>query len=114
MDVLKSVMVPINREGWPFITLFAVVSIVLGIIWEPLFWVGLVLTLWCTYFFRDPDRITPTRSGLIISPADGVVSLIADVPPPPELDMGDKPLTRVSVFMNVFNVHVNILHSTKQ
>ncbi len=107
MDVLKSVMVPINREGWPFITLFAVVSIVLGFVWGPLFWIGLVLTLWCTYFFRDPDRITPTRSGLIITPADGVVQMITDVPPPPELEMGDKPLTRVSVFMNVFNVHVN-------
>ncbi|MTI10014.1 MULTISPECIES: phosphatidylserine decarboxylase [Curvivirga] len=107
MDALKAVIVPINREGWPFITLFAVVSIVLGLLWQPLFWVGLVLTLWCTYFFRDPDRVTPTRSGLVISPADGVVNRIVDIPPPPELEMGDKPLTCISVFMNVFNVHVN-------
>lgn len=107
MDALKAVIVPINREGWPFITLFAVISIVLGLIWEPLFWVGLVLTAWCTYFFRDPDRVTPTRPGLVISPADGVVNRIVDIPPPPELEMGDKPLTCISVFMNVFNVHVN-------
>ncbi len=68
---------------------------------------GVVLTLWCVYFFRDPDRVTPARDGLIVSPADGVVQLIDKAPPPAELDMGDDPRTRVCVFMNVFNVHVN-------
>ena len=69
--------------------------------------VGAVLTLWCIYFFRDPDRMTPARDGLIVSPADGVVQMIDKAPPPTELDMGEEPRTRVCVFMNVFNVHVN-------
>lgn len=75
--------------------------------WAPLGFIGLVLTAWCIYFFRDPERITPIDENLVISPADGVVQSIIKAPPPPELDMGDKPLTRVAVFMNVFNVHVN-------
>jgi phosphatidylserine decarboxylase len=66
-----------------------------------------VLTLWCAYFFRDPERVTPVRPGLLISPADGRISAIEDVPPPPELDLGPEPRTRISVFMNVFDVHVN-------
>lgn len=106
-DVLKSVMVPIHREGWPFIGVFLVVAVLLGWMWSPLFFPGALLTAWCIYFFRDPDRITPTGAGLVISPADGVVQMIKAVPPPPELEMGDTPRTRVSVFMNVFNVHVN-------
>ena len=108
MDAIKSVLVPINREGWPFVVLFAIVSVLLGgLVWEPLGWLGLVLTVWCIYFFRDPDRYTPDRDGLVISPADGVVQSIVAASPPPELDMGNEALTRVAVFMNVFDVHVN-------
>lgn len=108
MDTLKAVIVPINREGWPFVLLFAVVSVLLGgLIWAPLGWLGAVLTAWCIYFFRDPDRFTPTRDGLVVSPADGVVQSIVEATPPPELDMGSEALTRVAVFMNVFDVHVN-------
>lgn len=105
--MLKTVLVPINRAGWPFIGLFAVASLALTAIALPLGLVGAVLTLWCVYFFRDPDRTTPTRPGLIISPADGVVQSIVPALPPPELGMAAKPLTRVAVFMNVFDVHVN-------
>lgn len=104
---MKSILVPINSAGWPFIALFAAVSLGLGYIFEPLGWTGAVLTAWCIYFFRDPDRVTPTRKGLIISPADGRVCLIDEAAPPPELEMGDTPMTRICVFMNVFNVHVN-------
>ncbi len=106
-DVLKSVLVPIHREGWPFIAIFAVGALVIGWVWTPLYVLGGLLTAWCVYFFRDPDRITPVRPGLVVSPADGVVQMIERASPPEELDMGDTPLTRVSVFMNVFNVHVN-------
>ena len=106
-DVLKPVLVPIHREGWPFIAIFAVVALVLGWIWTPLYIPGCILVAWCVYFFRDPDRVTPIRAGLVVSPADGVVQMIQPAPPPEELDMGTEPLTRVSVFMNVFNVHVN-------
>ena len=105
--MLKDILVPINRAGYPFIAIFAVVRLLLYVWWAPLGFVGLVLTAWCIYFFRDPDRITPVDENLVISPADGVVQSIVQAPPPPELDMGDKPLTRVAVFMNVFNVHVN-------
>ena len=105
-DVLKSVLVPIHREGWPFIGIFLAVTIVLGWLWTPLLVPGGILTAWCTYFFRNPDRVTPTAGGLIVSPA-GVVQMIEAAPPPAELEMGPAPLTRVSVFMNVFNVHVN-------
>ena len=104
---MKDVLVPINSAGWPFIALFAAVSLGLGYLSEPLGWVGVVLTAWCVYFFRDPDRITPTKKGLVISPADGRVCLIDEAAPPAELEMGDKPMVRVCVFMNVFNVHVN-------
>ena len=106
-SITKTVTVPIHRAGWPFIALFAAVTIILFFIAEPLGWLGVVLTLWCVYFFRDPDRVTPQGEGLIVSPADGVVQLIDQVPPPPELDMGTEPRTRIAVFMNVFNVHVN-------
>ena len=105
--MLKIVMVPINPAGWPFIGLFAAATA--GLFWalQPLGWIGVVLTLWCTYFFRDPDRVTPVREDLVISPADGVVQLIDEAVPPAELGMGDAPLPRICVFMNVFNVHVN-------
>ena len=106
-DVLKPVLVPIHRAGWPFIAVFAGATIVLGLLW-PLLWVlGGVLTLWCVYFFRDPDRVTPTRPGLAISPADGIVQMVTSAAPPPELEMGDSRISRISIFMNVFDCHVN-------
>ncbi len=104
---IRDAMVPIHKEGFRFIAIFAVVSVVLGLLWWPLFWVGLILTLWCTAFFRDPDRIVPVSDDLIISPADGVVSSIGLFEPPAELEMGSDPLLRITVFMNVFNCHVN-------
>lgn len=108
MKAIDTVLVPIHRAGWPFIGGFAVVSLVLGLaVAEPLGWIGLAVTAWCVYFFRDPDRTTPVRDGLMISPADGRVIMIVPAAPPPELEMGDRPLTRISIFLNVFNVHVN-------
>ncbi|MDA1090515.1 MAG: phosphatidylserine decarboxylase [Proteobacteria bacterium] len=104
---MKTLLVPIHRAGWPFIGIFATVAVGLSFAATALGFVGIVLTVWCVYFFRDPDRITPLREGLIISPADGIVQMIDKAPPPKELDMGDKDRWRVCVFMNVFNVHVN-------
>ena len=108
INSISSVLVPIHREGYRFIAIFAAVTLVLfwlnlGI----LAWIGLILTLWCAYFFRDPERVTPLREGLVISPADGRVSAIEEVIPPVELDMPRQAVTRISVFMNVFDVHVN-------
>ncbi len=99
---------PIHKEGTPFIALFAGVTLVFGWLgWSLLFWPGVMLTVWCALFFRDPERVTPAREGLVVSPADGVVSAIGPAAPPPELELGTEPLTRVSVFMNVFDCHVN-------
>jgi phosphatidylserine decarboxylase len=99
--------VPTHKEGWRFIAIFAVITLVLTLVWKPVFWPGLAVTIWCYSFFRDPVRSVPQREGLIVSPADGVVSLIVDTPPSPEIELGDHPRARVSVFMNVFNCHVN-------
>jgi len=106
-ETLKPVLFPIHRAGWPFIAIFAGVTLLGAIFWGPFLFVGGALTIWCLCFFRDPDRMTPDRDGLVISPADGVVQMIVPAAPPPELEMGDDPLTRISVFMNVFNCHVN-------
>ena len=104
---IRSQLVPVHPEGYPFIGAFALASLILFWLWTPLGWIGTVLTLWCAYFFRDPPRVTPSRDGLIVSPADGRVSQVAQAVPPPELDLGHKPLMRVSIFMSVFDVHIN-------
>ena len=105
--LLSGILVPVAREGWPFIGIFAGVSALLFLVAEPLGYIGIILTLWCVYFFRNPDRVTPNREGLVITPADGVVQLIVDKAPPKQLEMGSEPVTRISVFMNVFDCHVN-------
>ncbi|MFC7704790.1 phosphatidylserine decarboxylase [Plastorhodobacter daqingensis] len=107
VDLISTVVKPIHREGYKFIAIFAAVTLVLFFLSEILGWIGVGLTVWCYYFFRDPARVTPLRDGLILSPADGVVSLIEPAVPPEELGLGPDPMTRVSVFMNVFNCHVN-------
>ncbi len=106
-DMLSTIVKPLHREGWRFLAIFAVITLGLFFIWQPLGWIGVGLTVWCYYFFRDPPRVTPVREGLVISPADGVVSLIEPAVPPAEMEMGAAPMTRVSVFMNVFDCHVN-------
>ncbi|HKS84567.1 MAG TPA: phosphatidylserine decarboxylase [Pseudolabrys sp.] len=106
-DSIRSQIVPITPEGYPFIGAFALVSLILFWLWSPLGWLGTVATIWCAYFFRDPPRVTPDREGLIIAPADGRISQITMAPPPAELDLGDKPLPRISIFMSVFDCHVN-------
>ena len=104
---VTSALAPIHRAGWPFIAGGLVLSLVLGLLWTPLFWLGLLVTAWVTYFFRDPARVTPEGEGIVVSPADGVVQAIAPRRPPPELELGDAPLTCISVFLNILDVHVN-------
>jgi phosphatidylserine decarboxylase len=104
---IRSQIVPIHPEGYPFIGASALVSLVFLWLWPPLGWIGVVLTVWCVYFFRDPPRVTPLRDGVVIAPADGRVSRIANAAPPAELALGDRPLPRVSIFMSVFDCHVN-------
>jgi phosphatidylserine decarboxylase len=108
IDSVTNSFVPIHREGWRFIAIFAGVTLFLFWLgYNPIGWIGVVLTAWCAYFFRDPERVTPMVEGLVISPADGRVSAIESVIPPPELDLPREPMTRISIFMNVFDVHVN-------
>ncbi|HLG89617.1 MAG TPA: phosphatidylserine decarboxylase [Alphaproteobacteria bacterium] len=107
MSALDTVVVPINRAGWPFIALFAVAALLLASLAPRLAWVGIVATAWCIYFFRDPPRVVPQRAGLVVSPADGRVSMITLALPPSELEMGIEPMLRISIFLNIFNVHVN-------
>ncbi|MEZ5810978.1 MAG: phosphatidylserine decarboxylase [Rhizobiaceae bacterium] len=106
-DTVRNTLVPIHPAGYPFIAAFAVASLVLGFLWGPLFWIGLILTGWCVYFFRDPERVTPVDDDLVVSPADGKVSAVGPAVPPAELGLGGKQMLRVSVFMNVFSCHVN-------
>ena len=105
--MLKHVLHPIHPDGRKFVGLFIVVTALLFWAWQPLGWLGVIATAWCVYFFRDPPRVTPVRAGLVVSPADGLVVSVGPVPPPRELDMGDAPMTRIGIFLNVFDVHIN-------
>jgi phosphatidylserine decarboxylase len=107
VQTIKSTFVPIHREGHKFILAFFIVSVILGFLWMPLFWIGMVLTAWCIYFFRDPERMVPQEVDWAVSPADGRVSLISVTPPPEELALSGEPMLKISIFMNVFNCHVN-------
>ena len=110
MSVLASIraqLAPIHREGLPFVGVFAVASLLLFWLWSPLGWLAAIGTLWCAYFFRDPERVTPVRDGIVVAPADGRVSRVANAVPAQELGLGERPLPRVSIFMSVFDCHVN-------
>jgi phosphatidylserine decarboxylase len=104
---IRSQVAPIHPQGYPFVGGFALVSLVLFWLWPPLGWVGTFATLWCAYFFRDPARVTPVRNGVVVAPADGRVSQIVNVVPPPELALGARARLRISIFMSVFDCHVN-------
>lgn len=106
-DSFRSQLAPISPEGYPFIGAFALASLILFWLWSPLGWIGLVATAWCAYFFRDPVRVTPVAEGIVVAPADGRISHVVMAPPPGELGLGDKPLPRVSIFMSVFDCHIN-------
>lgn len=107
MRMTDTFIKPMHPEGRKFVAIFAAVTLVLFAIEDVLGWIGVSLTIWCYYFFRDPERVVPDAPGLVISPADGIVSLIEPAVPPRELGLPDVPLTRVSVFMSVFNCHIN-------
>src|SRR6202789_1808107 len=107
INSIRSQLSPVPPLGYPFIGGFALASLILFWIWAPLGWIGTLLTIWCALFFRDPVRVTPVREGIVVAPADGRISMIAQVLPPAELGLGDRPLPRISIFMSVFNCHVN-------
>jgi phosphatidylserine decarboxylase len=104
--MLRQILVPLHPDGIKFVAIGAAATLVLYLIWHPAGWLALILTLWIVYFFRDPWRVTPTRPGLIVSPADGIVVSIAQVAPPAELAMGAGSVNRIGIFLNLFDVHV--------
>ncbi len=112
-NLIRKSIPPIHKEGFVFIYIFAGVTVIIGLISNSLGWIGTILTLWCVYFFRNPERVTPEGDSLIISPADGLVSKIEDAPLPKELGRSDGELfTRISIFLSVFDVHVNRVPAT--
>jgi phosphatidylserine decarboxylase len=107
INSIRSQLSPIHPQGYPFIGAFAVVAVVLLWLWPPLGVVALIATAWCAYFFRDPPRTTPVREGLVVAPADGRISAIAPAVAPPELGFGAETFLRISIFMSVFDCHIN-------
>ena len=105
--MLRQALAPIHPDGWRFIAIFAVASAVFYWIAHPLGGIGLVATLWCAYFFRDPWRGTPMREGLVVAPADGLIVEVGRAPPPKELELGEAAMLRIGIFLNVLDVHVN-------
>lgn len=115
MTIKQTVYTPTHKAGWPFILGFAIATILLSLLWEGFAIIGLVLTLWCVYFFRDPVRSVPLREGLVVAPGDGRVTQIVEACSLPielrensttsEIEE-DGDYTRVSIFLSVFDVHV--------
>ena len=104
--MLRRFLAPLHPDGFKFVAAGVLATVVLFVLWPPAGWAAAIVTSWMVYFFRDPWRVTPTRPGLLISPADGIVVSIAAVTPPAELAMGDLATVRIGIFLNVFDVHV--------
>jgi phosphatidylserine decarboxylase len=104
--VLRRVLAPLHPDGFKFVLTAALATVLLFLLWTPAGWAAAVVTLWMAYFFRDPWRVTPTREGLLVSPADGIVTSVTPARPPPELEMGDSEVARIGIFLNIFDVHV--------
>jgi phosphatidylserine decarboxylase len=107
LDSIKRILVPVRREGFPFVAIALFVALFGGWFWQPIFWIGLIVAVWCAWFFRDPKRVTPLAPELVISPADGRVSAIAIGVAPRELGLGETSRRRISIFMSIFDCHVN-------
>ena len=106
-ETIRTSIPPVNPDGYKFVAIAAVASLLLGLLWGPLGLIGLVVTLYCAYFFRDPARIVPLDEGLLVSPADGIVSAVEQVTPPGELGLDGETRTRISIFLSVLDVHIN-------
>lgn len=107
LSTIADSIAPIHRDGHKFVAIALGITLLFFLIWPPLGWVGALVTAWVAYFFRDPDRVTPLREGLVVAPADGRISAIERVRPPQELGLGEDMRTRISIFLSVFDVHVN-------
>jgi len=107
LSTISSIVVPVHRDGWKFLAIGVALALLFLMLWPPLGWLLVLVSAWIAYFFRDPDRVTPLREGLVIAPADGRISAIERVRPPPELGFGIGERQRISVFLSVFDVHIN-------
>jgi phosphatidylserine decarboxylase len=107
IDSIRKQLTPMHPQGYPFVGGFALASLLLFWLWTPLGWLATLATIWCAYFFRDPERVTPVRDGIVVAPADGRISHVVNAVPPAELNLGTLPLRRVSIFMSVFDCHIN-------
>src|SRR4051794_18468180 len=107
LNSIRSQLAPIHPQRSPSVGGFPVAAIILLWVWPALGGLGTAAPAWCAYFFRDPVRIAPLRDGLVIAPADGRVSRVVNAVPPPELGLTDRPIPRISIFMSVFDCHVN-------
>jgi phosphatidylserine decarboxylase len=107
IDSIRRQLTPIHPEGYIFVASFALATLILGSFFSSLFWIGVIVTSWCAYFFRDPARLTPLDENLVVAPADGIVCSVGYFGPPPELGLGAEPMQRISIFMSVFDCHVN-------
>ena len=105
--MIDKVFPPIHNEGYKFLVIFTVATIILYLISSFLGLIGLVLTIWCYYFFRDPERYSINDDDYLVSPADGLVLQVQECDGPKELNLENKKFTKVSIFMNVFDCHVN-------
>ena len=105
--MIDKVFPPIHNEGYKFLVIFTVATIILYLISSFLGLIGLVLTIWCYYFFRDPERYSIDDDDYLVSPADGLVLQVQENEGPKELNLENKKFTKVSIFMNVFDCHVN-------
>lgn len=105
-DTLETVLVPVHRDGHKFVGMAALMTLFFFWLWSPLGWLFAIVTLWVVYFFRDPERVTQTREGLIVAPADGKITGVDEVVPPAELGLGEAPRVRISTFLSIFDVHI--------
>ncbi len=105
--MLNSVFPKIHKEGYRFVAIAIIITFILLLISKFLGFIGILLTIWVYYFFRDPDRVSIQNEDFLVSPADGLISKISEVEGPVELNLENKKFTKVSIFMNVFNCHVN-------
>lgn len=107
IDTITDSIVPVHSDGYKFLAIAAAITLFLFWLWPPLAWIAALITAWVAYFFRDPPRVTPLRDGLVVAPGDGRISAIERVRPPAELALGDEPRVRISIFLSVFDVHIN-------
>jgi len=106
VDTIMDSLAPVHRDGHKFVAIAVGLALLFFLVWPPLAWILVIVALWIAYFFRDPDRVTPLREGLIIAPADGRIAAIESVRPPVELGLGPEQRLRISTFLSILDVHI--------